>query len=419
MTRGEETTMMASPNSIYHVDGPFIEAFIASDGQLNMDYHYGGTRIVPWNVSDDDALYTLARLMDGESRLKNLLINRALREEGLWGPDLLGRLPPGFLGSQVGGARAILRPKSAQAFAVLQDPTHPEFEQLLVPTFQEVGRLLNGLDGQIKLTPDFGRFARVSDLLARYTKHVLGIACSAGGCGGKASYTTTGILAGYLFFERRVASPEPITLIGADGALGRELVRHFLAHGPIDKLAVCDLSYDRGLSRPPSGLVMVPAHPGRFTDACLGRGGRIIATTVGEELENSNIDALRSETLLALAHNLAVPEGSRGLQLTRAVAARGVTAVPGQVLTLGGALTSRLEWFSRQDRPGAPFDQERKSLAHEVVRAVCGWLATKIDELTSDGMTPFEAMYEFVRWTVDSSVCPGTLHNAGNDSDPG
>ena len=263
----------------------------------------------------------------------------------------------------MGGARAIFRPKTARAEAILQDPQHPEFEVILAPLFSKIGALLESLRGRIKLTPDFGRFASVSDFLARYTEHVLGIACPAGGCGGKASYTTTGIIAALQVFAPEAPNDGSLTIIGSDGALGRDLVRHFRVIAPRAELVVCDLAYDSGTSAPPDGLAVLPAEPGRFTRDCLGRGGTIIATTVGGELEASDLDVLGSGALLVLAHNLATPEGVKGVKLMRAVAERRVTAIPGPLLTLGGALTSRLEWFSRKARPGRPFDDARKALA--------------------------------------------------------
>lgn len=69
---------------------------------------------------------------------------------------------------------------------------------------------------------------------------------------------------------------------------------------------------------------------------------------------------------------------------------QGVKAYPGQVLTLGGALTSRLEWFWRQSRPGQPFD---KPLAHQVVHALVSFLVERIEAESNDAdTTPLQAM---------------------------
>ncbi len=79
----------------------------------------------------------------------------------------------------------------------------------------------------------------------------------------------------------------------------------------------------------------------------------------------------------------------------RAIQDLGVKAYPGQVLTLGGALTSRLEWYWRQSHPDMPFN---KPLAHEVVRAVVSFLVHRIEaECQSAGRTPLEAMLRVAR----------------------
>jgi hypothetical protein len=121
----------------------------------------------------------------------------------------------------------------------------------------------------------------------------------------------------------------------------------------------------------------------------------IVATTWGQELENSDLAMLTPRTHLLLAHNLSVPSGRPGVDLMRQVAARQVTALPGQVLTLGGALTARLEWFWRQSRPNEPFD---KPLAHEVVSTVVSyWVDMALRCADSEGITPYEAILRLVQ----------------------
>jgi hypothetical protein len=233
---------------IYRVESEHVEAFVADDGQTDVAYCYGGTRSVPPNTPDEHVIDLLVRLRDQESQVKNNLINRALAEP-IFGNTELAKLPPGFLGSRVGGARAILRAKTAENFACITDPESPVYEATVDSLFQKLGALLNKLGGRIKLTPDFGRFSFVSDLLGRYTPHVLGLACDAGGSGGKTTYTTTGIIA----VQEEVMkdfSRTRLTLIGADGALGRDLARHYHIVAPSADVALCDLTYDSGLSCP-------------------------------------------------------------------------------------------------------------------------------------------------------------------------
>jgi glutamate dehydrogenase/leucine dehydrogenase len=79
--------------------------------------------------------------------------------------------------------------------------------------------------------------------------------------------------------------------------------------------------------------------------------------------------------------------------LTRNIAEQGVFALPGQLLTLGGALTSRLEWFWRQSRPEQPFD---KQLAHTVVAEVVKFTVATVMQLAEEqGQTPYEAMLDY------------------------
>jgi hypothetical protein len=64
--------------------------------------------------------------------------------------------------------------------------------------------------------------------------------------------------------------------------------------------------------------------------------------------------------------------------------------IPGQVLTFGGALTSRLEWYSR--RAGIrPFD---KAGAHQVVAATTRHLLTEIPP-RGRGETLYEQMCDY------------------------
>jgi hypothetical protein len=367
------------------------DVFIAAEDRHDgFAYYYGGTRCVPHGTPDKSVLDELRRLQRDESGLKNALINLALARGALRGIDP-GRFPEGFLGSRVGGARCLIRPADPAAARTFMDPSGDAFEATLRPVFARIGAYLNSQKGRIKLTPDFGRFAGLADLLHRHTTHVLGVGCSAGGCGGKASYSTTGVIAAFEALGCRRAGA-PVTLVGSEGAMGSGFLQ-YLTEGLIPDVAVCDLVYDHPdrLVPVPEGLRHLPSKEGQFTRSCLVRGGTLVATTLGRELENSRWEVIPEKTTLLLAHNLAVPPGAPGIRLLRTLRDQGVKAYPGQVLTLGGALTSRLEWFSRQSRPGQPFD---KPLAHEVVRSVVTFLVNHIEaECRRNGTTPLEAMY--------------------------
>jgi hypothetical protein len=181
----------------------------------------------------------------------------------------------------------------------------------------------------------------------------------------------------------------PVTVIGAAGAMGSGFVDH-LRRGGYSDLAVADLVYADAPEAVPPDATHLPAEPGRFTAECLGRGGFIVATTWGEELERSDIDALKPGTNLLLAHNLALPAADAGLALAARLAERGVYALPGQILTLGGALTARLEWFWRAAQTGRRFD---KPLAHTVVQRVATFWARRCSATPSaQAPSPYHAM---------------------------
>jgi hypothetical protein len=377
---------------IHMISGQICDAWIAGVKDSDVEYCYGGTRMVHWSASDSDAEEDLLRLMFEESHLKNRMINRALHSGLL--ADLEPELPAGYLGSRVGGGRCIMRPKTEALYSVLQNPMHQEFGSLISEVFRDIGEFLNTKGGRIKLTPDFGRYAGLADHLANFTPHVLGVRCGIGGCGGKASYTVSGILGSMRALGLLSDKATRYTLVGAAGALGSGVLE-YLQHEGFQDLAVSDLLYDSGIEPPPAGLSELSSAQGRFTNECLARGGILIFTTWGEELENSNLDAIPRGSSLVLAHNLSVPPGERGNQLMRDVAQRGILAIPGQILTLGGALTSRLEWFWRKNYPNADFT-EKKPLAHEIAGRVGAYLAREIDELArKQNLTPYEAMWAF------------------------
>ncbi len=356
-------------------------------GEKPVDYCYGGTRLTPVAESDAAVTASLQRLMGEESRLKNALINLALAEVD-WS-DSRAHLPQGFLASTVSGARCLIRPRTQGDFDILSDPQHPAFRPAIDGIFAEVGAVLNRLGGMVKLTPDFGRFADCSDLLHRFTPHVLGIGRDRGGCGGKSTYSSTGILEGLEVFGL-VDRDHRYVLIGSAGALGVD-VDMFLRSRGFVVTGLCDLQYDAGEALPPPTYPLLPAEVGRFTDQTLGAGNVVIATTWGRELENSNLQALQPGTALVLAHNLCLPAGEAGQALVDALYSREILILPGQLLTLGGALTSRIEWFSRQDPRFATFN---KPLAHYVVRKVIRHLATRVKaEAEAQTQSPAQALH--------------------------
>lgn len=377
---------------ILSISHAYADAWVAFDEQDGFDYYYGGTRMVEPSTDEPEVLEVLRRLMSEESAFKNRLINIALQNGVL--SAYADRMPEGFKGSKVGGARCIIRPKDERVFHILQDPQHPDFEPTISQVFEVIGELLNDHGGVVKLTPDFGRYAGLADILARFTPHVLGIRCEDGGCGGKSSYAATGIITALEMLGASDYRAKPVTLIGSAGALGSDVTKYFLSR-QFEDVAVCDLAYDSRQADAPAEVPTLPSQHKVLTNGCLERGGMIVATTFGGELANSEHEVIPPGSLLVLAHNLSVPHGESGVSLMRDIASREITAIPGQLLTFGGALTSRLEWFWRQSRASQPFD---KALAHAVVRDVMVFLLTETEKLrASSDVTPYEALLQFAQ----------------------
>lgn len=168
--------------TVHRLRTPIADVWVASEDDPLSAYHYGGSRLVPPDVTDRQAEALLADLTRYESALKNRLINGAFAQGALSG--LEDAYLPGFVDSVVGGGRCLIRPRSELTHAVLGDPGHRDFASTADGVLAEVGTLLNDLDGTVKLTPDFGRYAGLADLLHRHTSQVLGVGSDKGGCGG-------------------------------------------------------------------------------------------------------------------------------------------------------------------------------------------------------------------------------------------
>lgn len=367
----------------------FADIWIAAEYQQGCNYYYGGTRMAPPQATDEEVEQDIKRLAIAESALKNRLINLALTANIFQHYE--DRLPQGFTESVVGGARCIIRPRDLATYTILSHAGHEQFREVILPIFSSVGEYLNQVEGVIKLTPDFGCFAGLADILAEFTPHTLGIGCEKGGCGGKSSYSVTGILSALQSTGAIESRDEAITLIGSAGAMGSDVLAFFQREAFHD-VAICDLAYEHEASQPaPETGRVLPAVARKFTEECLQRGGTIVATTLGRELENSSWWLIPSGTTFFLAHNLAIPNGEKGLTLMRQLVKQGVTVFPGQILTLGGALTSRLEWFWRQSKPNTSFD---KQLAHLVVKDAVHFLITENQRIADqEDLSPYEAMF--------------------------
>lgn len=393
----ESVTTTIDDANVTTIQHPFATIWLGREERKGASYFYGGTRLISPDHDDSWASSALLRLMRDESRMKNRLVDRALADGALDG--LSDRLPAGFLASRVGGARCLIRPRNHDIARSLADPLHGTGLDITNSVLASIGAVLNTAQTQIKLTPDFGRNAGLADVLLQYTPNVLGIECARGGCGGKSSYSATGVIAVARLVE--AANPhERITCIGSAGAMGTTILEHFRARPPAF-LGACDLAYDAGTAEVPADCVHLASQDGRFTDECLAEGGLIIATTVGDELVKSAWQKIPAGSTVLLAHNLALPVGESGIALTRELAARGVLVIPGQVLTLGGALTARVEWYWRQLPQACPFD---KALAHDVVSATASYLTQlMLREADAARCTPYEALLGISARGADAS----------------
>ncbi|NEP80263.1 MAG: hypothetical protein F6K39_20115, partial [Okeania sp. SIO3B3] len=87
-------------STIERLEHSLADIFIACDNDRNVDYSYGGTRMVSPEVENSEAQEVCISLMRDESAFKNHLINGALRQGVV--DSYSDRLPAGFLDSKVG-----------------------------------------------------------------------------------------------------------------------------------------------------------------------------------------------------------------------------------------------------------------------------------------------------------------------------
>lgn len=345
------------------IDSDQFQILLGWDDSKVYDYCYGGTRMSDRKHSIGEVQYLLSRLLREESGIKNELINSVLPE--LVHIDVKGLLPPSLWASRVGAGRCVLRARSESAERELLVASSGSVSDSIHDLFSRLGGALNDLGGRLVLTPDFGRFAGASDQLFRYTNHVLGIGRDNGGCGGKSSYSADGVIAAldYLFPDH---IPDETVHVGAAGAMGAFVLQHLLkrARGPI---AVCDPLFEVADRVHPSGTYCIPSEKSRIATPCIRRAELLVITTSGGELENSEWREIKPGSVVLLAHNLAFPGGEGGYELFRELTGRGVIVIPGQLLTLGGALVSRVEFHWRMHRKGNIFGDDIKQVAHRLI----------------------------------------------------
>ena len=89
------------------------------------------------------------------------------------------------------------------------------------------------------------------------------------------------------------------------------------------------------------------------------------------------------------------PYSYEGLKLAEELKTKDIFCLPGQILTFGGALTSRLEWFWRKQSHGADFTH-LKEIANKVVERVSNFLISNISEHSKNqNKTIYESMLDY------------------------
>lgn len=377
---------MKLAKNLLHDPKGLSDIYIAAAETDNFDFLYGGIRLVHHHTDEHNINSLLYRLTVYESLLKNTLINSVL-ENGILN-TFSEYLPEGFLNSRLGGARCVIKPKSIDTDLAIHQPGTPDFDYAISEVMKPLGEWLNMQNGRIKLTPDLGKFATIADHLAAYTPHVMAVNEENGGCGWKAPYVTTSIIAAIEALE--ISPNEPVTLIGSNGATGR-LVLKYLLDRKFTEIDICDLSLTSAMQQHDNiAIRWIRAEHNRFPDECLGKNKVIIACTNGQELENSNLEQLRPGTRFFLAHNLAIPAGDIGLGMVRCLLKRNIMLIPGQLLTIGGTFVSRLEWYWRLHKSGEEFNKE---MAEALVRKTVTYLINRfVTEAERAGISLFEAL---------------------------
>lgn len=352
---------------IHQVRGRRFDVWIGSLRRDTDDYAYGGLRLVGPGTDEANVRALLGDLLWGESLLKNLMITYALQQGAL---DRFGHATPsGFGRGRGGGARCIVRVRDEATFDLLSSPSHPRFDATLLPVLASIGDYLNKQCGRITLTPDLGPYAPIADLLYRSTPHVLGIRWEDGGCGTKAAYAATGLMAS---FERlRVPRETRVTVIAPRGRWVAACSLTWCAEDSRTSWSVTSRTRDQsGRTELPADTRHVPAQPGGFPTECLARGGVVVATTWGRELENSDLSAVQPGTYLLLAHNLSVPPGATGIAMLRELAANRVVVLPGQLLTLAG------RWPPGWSGIGVGGDRASRLTADSPTNSAASWPST-------------------------------------------
>jgi hypothetical protein len=421
------TYLIDCPNAtlVAAIHRPTLNA-VQQSGSAEYRWAYGGTRLTPfWG----EGFYPSKSLTASENLIKarQLAIELAAYESHI--KQTLGnqfraqcetgneKLTEALRQVNVAGGRVIVVPKTREFYRIMNNPIDPKFRGTTDVFLEKLGHFLNGqvpgfvlngdgkvqgsgeflIPGVLKNTPDFGRMSGVADLLYGYTHHVLGISRDHGGGGGKSLYSALSI---HGALERLIQlqwgegcrhhnpATTPVTVIGSEGALGQHVLE-YLAQKGYSNVRFCDLVDPKSDIPRLATWKRIAAQKKRFTPEALSlpRSGIIIATTWGHELENSDYHLIPEGSLLLLAHNNAFPTGAAGMELANTLEGRGVVAVPGQMLTFGGAFNSVIEWFARvnniQPYPKPEAKRLIQDMAHKLMEASHQEIGPPLGYLTS------------------------------------
>jgi hypothetical protein len=336
---------------------------------------------------------------DNNESHESKLINMTLANENL----------NTFFTSKVCGGRSVFVANDSDAESEIKEAILAEDKKVLGQIFKPLAERLNKLNGAVKLTPDFGRNAFIAETMSEWTPHVLGVPYDRGGASGKSTYTTAGIIKAInlLIRAHSLDKRSPVTIIGHKGALGSSILHEIKAR--FSDIAVTDISHREG-DPLPEDCELIKSEQWKIPDKALERGGLIITAALRNELENSNYNLIPNDTIILLAQNHSINFGGRGVGLVDDLSKRGILVIPGQLLTLAGAMTARLEWAWRTYNN----IEDAKSEVDEVFyfpKAIAQYFSEAIIEILMNDIvmnknynSPLQAVKELVGFSGNSQV---------------
>jgi len=343
--------------------------FVADTHISPIDWGYAGARKLNVLSVDEGIKQILELGIDSSGRKLALLKNfkeRVLKELS---EKEKQELPSTFLTNTPNhpGCRVGIIPKNRLYCESLSSPYHPQFHVVINEIYEKVALFLNTyFNHSFKITPDFGSFTKVADIINVYTPDCLTISQKHGGLN-KSRCTAAGFIGGIHVignYFNCLDHATPINVIGAGGALGTVMMEWLREKGYCN-VTLCDLRFDAALDCPtqtflpqlPSGWKIVKSSKG-IPKAMQERGGLIVCFAYENELRNSNLSHFKPGTVLVFGQNHSLPPGEEGKQLVKTLAEQNVTVFDGSSTTVGGSASSVIEWDYRTDNPGQPMSEK-------------------------------------------------------------